>query len=118
MKLWNNEGEFRSALVKTLNRLPRIKARKRNTGRRGRVSFGERGEADVDVIIGPHGRYACIELKQPGGKRSAEQISWSLEVQNLGVAYLCTDSMWEAVSWIQRLASSEALRHKDVGCTG
>lgn len=103
MTQFKNEAELTSALLKTLKSIPRVRAFRRNVGRRGRVQFGTTGEADIQGVVGPNGFMFAIELKMPGGQRTNDQAAWAVEMQNLGVAYLLTESLWEAVSFVQDL---------------
>jgi len=100
---YTRESDLTTAVIAELRRLPRVKAVRRNVGKRGYVKFGETGEADIQGWVGPHGIPFAIELKMPGKRRSEEQIAWANEVSALGVRYLLTDDLVEAVRFVAGL---------------
>jgi len=59
-----------------------------NTGRRGGVSYGKVGSADILGIL-PNGRFLAIEVKRPGGVASFEQLEFLANIaKNGGVAFV------------------------------
>ncbi|MDH4179704.1 MAG: VRR-NUC domain-containing protein [Armatimonadota bacterium] len=79
-----------------LNYLERrqVFAWRNNTGRRGRVSYGLKGSADIIGIL-PGGRFLAIEVKVPGKKPSEEQMVFLQRVAEKGglaiIAYSVDD---------------------------
>jgi len=63
-----------------------------NTGRRGGVSYGRIGSADILGILKPSGRLLAIEVKKPGGKPTEDQLAFLWAVRDAGgVAIVATD---------------------------
>jgi len=59
-----------------------------NTGRRGGVSYGKVGSADILGIL-PNGRFLAIEVKRSGGVASFEQLEFLANIaKNGGVAFV------------------------------
>jgi hypothetical protein len=46
-----------------------------NTGRRGMVSYGQKGSPDICCVL-PSGHFVGFEIKSKGGALSLEQIEW------------------------------------------
>lgn len=102
---WKNEAALRTALVKELRKIPRVKAWKNNSGRRGGVSFGEKGSPDVLVIIGPRGHFVGIETKiGPGEEPSEDQNKWHHEAINCGATIIVSHELGEIVREVAALA--------------
>ncbi len=102
-----NEAQLTKAVGEALRCIPGVMVIRRNVGRRGHQRFGVVGECDYEVIIGPRGRVAGIELKWGKGERSLEQIEWSHRLLQVGAAYLCTDSLLKAVQFVMDLKEAE-----------
>ncbi len=61
-------------------------------GRRGGVSFGKVGSADILGIL-PGGRFLAIEVKAPGGKASLEQLEFLANIAKHGGMAFIADSV-------------------------
>ena len=65
-----------------------IECWRNNVGRRGGISFGEKGQPDIEGCL-PDGRYLGIEVKRPKGKMSPEQKSFHIRIKrNNGVIFV------------------------------
>ena len=81
------EGEVQRQILEYLE-ARRFYAWRSNTGRRGGVSYGKVGSADILGIL-PDGRFLAIEVKGPGGKASIDQLQFLGDIaKNGGVAFV------------------------------
>lgn len=53
-----------------------------------KIKYGLPGEADLDGIIGPHGRKLCIEVKTGTGRLSSDQKAYRDMVIKFGALYI------------------------------
>ena len=107
---YTREADLTSAVLAEVRKLPRVKAWRRNVGRRGRVRFGIVGEADIQGVIGPHGHMFAIETKQPGEQLTADQVKWRDEVVALGVTHIVATTLESAIRPVVELLSRNTER--------
>lgn len=48
------------------------------------VRFGPRGQADIQGVLDPSGRFLALEVKRPGGKATPDQLDWLQRVRDAG----------------------------------
>lgn len=48
------------------------------------VKFGVTGQSDLMVVLRPHGRLCCLEVKRPGAKPTPEQTAFLRAVERSG----------------------------------
>jgi hypothetical protein len=60
------------------------------------VSTGTIGEADIQGVIGPHGRLVALEVKTGDARRTPEQIAWAQSRERLGCVVAVVHSVEEA----------------------
>jgi hypothetical protein len=53
------------------------------------------------MFLGPGPRAAFIELKRRGGRLSPAQQAMRDHLECCGFAYLCTDSVDQAIEWLK-----------------
>jgi hypothetical protein len=94
-----NEVTFTKLLLVELSRLPGVRVWRQNCGRipvrdhRGKIlrvfdAGPPVGAADVSGIVRPEGFRLEVELKMPGGRRSAEQTRWAEFIAAAGGVYV------------------------------
>lgn len=93
---FRTESKFTTAMLKELKKIPRTYWYRHNTGRRGNVTFGDRGSPDIVGIL-PGGRYAGVELKQPGQRLTRDQEEWHARAIGLGALIIVTETMADGI---------------------
>lgn len=71
-----------------------------NTGRRGGVSYGSKGQGDFTGLI-PTGRYIAIECKGDEGKQSKDQVLFQKEVEDNNGIYILAYSLEDVIKGLQ-----------------
>jgi hypothetical protein len=103
-----SEIALQNRILKALSKFPDVIAFKRSVGHAiapsgATVSFGVKGEADIQGIIGPRGMFFGIEVKLPLQLRRPEQITWAdiMTAQGacVGVAYSVADAVSLMETW-------------------
>lgn len=89
-----------------LERMPDVHVMRNNvglfkSGRRWiRTGLGK-GSSDIVAIVGPHGRWLCIETKRPkGGRTSEDQEKWIAAMRALGAVAGVVTTIEEAVAMV------------------
>lgn len=59
------------------------------------------GLPDLWVVI--FGRHIEIEVKRPGGQARATQEKWAKRFINMGVEYVCADSVTDVVNLVEHI---------------
>jgi hypothetical protein len=77
-----------------------------NTGRRSGVRYGL-GVGSADLIGVVRGRMLAIEVKRPGGKPSADQITWMRVVNMHGGYAVVVTSVPEAIAAVRAAEAGE-----------
>ena len=66
------------------------------------VSTGTVGEADIQGVVGPHGRLVALEVKTGDARRTPEQVAWARSRERLGCHVAVVRSVEEARAAIER----------------
>jgi hypothetical protein len=96
------ESEIQKQIMLALGCRPDLRLWRRNVGTArdpvtGRVvRFGVPGEADLQGILAPSGRFFGIEVKSKAGQLSAEQRAWGEMIQRMGGVYCVARSVSDA----------------------
>jgi RecB family endonuclease NucS len=72
-----------------------------NTGRRGGVSYGFVGSADIIGIL-PNGRFLAIEVKRPGGVASFEQLEFLANIAKNGGVAFASDNLQTVIDHLSK----------------
>ena len=97
------EAEIQREILVAIGALPELRIKRCNVGlfytRDGRpVRNGTPGEADLQGVLGPTGRYFALEVKSPTGRQSRAQRIWEREYTKLGAFYRVVRSAAEALA--------------------
>ena len=108
------ERDVQRAIVRELERrgwkvMRRGVGMVRTAGGDGAFSFGERGEADLEVL--PGGGLACfLEVKRPGGRLADHQARWLERRRAAGYVAEVVHSPTEAIAAVERALSQRGTR--------
>ena len=95
MKPLETEAPILSRILKTLTAM-QVFYWRNNSGRKGRVSFGDKGSPDIMGVVSG-GRLFGLEVKSPVGKVSEYQLAWAEKLRAKGGYYAVVRSVDEAV---------------------
>ena len=88
--------------------MPNIRLWRRNVGlarpvhQTHLIFFGVKGEADLQGIIYPRGRFLAIEVKTNSGRLTKEQERWRDMIIKFGGAYIEARSLDDAISGVKK----------------
>jgi hypothetical protein len=78
------EADLTHAIVKALNQIPGVFVWRQNTGRRGGISFGLKGQGDITGVY-RDGRRIELEVKLPNNKRfEPDQLAFIERMKQAG----------------------------------
>jgi len=66
------------------------------------------GAADLIGVLGPRGRWFCLEVKSPTGRLSREQKLFGSLVQRMGGSWACVRSVDDARAALDRARNGES----------
>jgi len=91
-----------AGILKALRLYPWCHAIRQNSGKRGRVRFGEKGLPDIQVLL-PNERTLWIEVKRPGGKGrvSDDQERWHAMAHALRHTVIVVESVQPAIDAVR-----------------
>jgi hypothetical protein len=109
------EADLTHAIVDTLNNIPGVWCWRQNTGRRGGVSFGLRGQADITGVV-DGGRRIELEVKLPGGKVEPHQVAFIERMRMLGAIAGVVRSMDDAIALVAADRKITITDHPSFSC--
>lgn len=93
------EAQLTRAIVDALNGIPGVWVWRMNTGRRGGVQFGLRGQADITGVL-RDGRRVELEVKLPGGRVEPHQVAFLERMRQSGALAEVVRSVDDALTLI------------------
>lgn len=92
------EAQLTHLIVAALNQIPGVYVWRQNTGRRGGVSFGLKGQGDITGVA--RGVRVELEVKLPGGKLAPHQAAFLETMRAMGAIAGVVRSLDEAIALV------------------
>ena len=65
------------------------------------ISFGVKGEADLQGIIAPEGKFLGIEVKTGNARQNPSQKNWQRMIEKFGGVYILARSVEQVLSELE-----------------
>jgi hypothetical protein len=98
------EAELTHAIIAALNQIPGVWVWRMNTGRRGGVSFGLKGQADITGVV--RGQRVELEVKLPKGRVEPHQVAFLERMKLLGAIAGVVRSLDDALALVSQPSPS------------